>query len=273
MVINWYLAIAGIAIVIIGYVLLTFKKKEPKKEQKDTDILKKIKTGSAVMGALGLIFLLVAYSRQPALLSLITVLGAIFVGGLVLPIAILLGNKKRVCLILRMVTGKNWGLIRLMNGQIEEKEKIKSMDKDYLEIDDNIYIIQSGRIYLDGNPDDLGTPIKDSHIKMSSGIPILYLDRKSITPLTFFKDENSMSPQMVSSVLKANAIDREAELLTIRKSQGIKITLLLVGVVVAGWFSFQAYNAIGGQVIPTIKAVCTPVATAIKTQGANIINQ
>lgn len=162
-------------------------------------------------------------------------MGMLFVG---VPVGGLLFKKEIVCKIMKFITKKNYGVVVIVAGKTMI-DMIKNLDKDYIKINDIIYIIQKSRIYY--NDGVTSQPIDANAVKFSAGIPFIYLDVNSLTPLSFEKDDLNITPEEISAPLKAYAILVEAEFMQYKKRLTLSVLGIILLITLAIGLSYAGY--------------------------------
>jgi len=143
--------------------------------------------------------------------------------------------------ILRSLTKKNFGLIFIVGRGKQISTLVKNLDEDTIWIDNNVWVIDSNRIYRKDNKTNVNA-IESKHINTISGIPVLFLSLESMKPLDFFSDENTVKPQEIGATLRAWLYNQYAKMLFFKKTIEIAAIVIIVLLLAITFFSYVSYN-------------------------------
>lgn len=240
----------------------TLEEKEYKKDTRPKTITSKFKY--FFIG--GMVLLVIAYpfvlgqGSLPMLMFMVGIGGMISIG---MPLGFIFLEPRQRCKMLRQMTKKNFGIVTIVKGK-ELYSQMKNFDRDTLEIGNGWYHLERGRIYQDkGVVTQLNDPDK---IKFMGGIPTIFLDLDTITPLSFHKDKLKINPQEVSAPMKSELAIKKLELMKHLISTGGKLAIIvvIVGLGISAYYGYDTnarakaleiiVNGIASHVAPVINA-------------------
>lgn len=143
--------------------------------------------------------------------------------------------------ILRAVTKRNYGIVFLVGRGKQITTLVKNLDEDTIWIDNNVWIIDSNKIYRKDNKTNINA-IESKHINTISGIPILFLSLESMKPLDFYSDENTVKPEEIGATLRAWLYNQYAKMLFFKKTIEIAAIVIIVLLLAITFFSYVSYN-------------------------------
>lgn len=178
------------------------------------------------------------------------------------------GDKYQYVKSLRFITHKDYGLVNMVRKDGRTIEHfIKNLSDSIIERKGEIWHITRDRIYNDKGSVSYNIP--EEKIKHHVGIPEIYLDVDSFTPVDFYKDKMNFLPKDITPPLKAWVTTKELEAIGGIKKQ--LVLFVLIAVVLAGvsaglgWINHTALNDEIMPVIKNIPALCS------QSGGAEII--
>lgn len=142
--------------------------------------------------------------------------------------------------ILRAISKKNYGLLFLVGRGKQITTLVKNLDEDTIWIDNNVWVIDSNRIYRKDNKTNVNV-IESKHINTISGIPVMFLSLESMKPLDFFSND-TVKPEEVGATLRAWLYNQYAKMLFFKKTIEIAAIVIIVLLLAITFFSYISYN-------------------------------
>ena len=165
------------------------------------------------------------------LIYTISVIAFLFLGAL---IGWLRFNVFRWVGIKRRFSVRNWGIIYFKSRGKSIFPVIADFDSDTIKVGDNIWILDKGKIYRQGDSPKKAKEIQPSQIEFISGCPVTFFNIDDMLPLHFEgeKDvEGARNPHQVEATLAKEIAAAEAEALHMTKT---KIqTLIIIAIICA----------------------------------------
>lgn len=226
-----------------------------------------------ILFVVGLLVFLMGYLflvNQPTFLYLMFIFGMF---GFI-PMGMMLGalffNPYNRCKIWRVLTKKNWGILRLVVDK-HTQDIIVNLDNDSLDINSHMFTIQRGRMFYDtgtklsdGSKVPQQIPITSREIKYSAGVPTIYFDINSITPLVFHDDKIKISPQELSASIKAYVINKEAELMQLKKGVKLSIYGIIIAIAISIMLTWNLYQYVQKDIMPLLQEINGKLGTGIQ---------
>lgn len=132
--------------------------------------------------------------------------------------------------ILRMLFRRNYIILHVVSKDTRTiVQKLVNADKDTVEVDGNLWIVEKGHIYRE-NKEERGFFIKRSPLKWTESIPSIFVDGDNIKPIDFYEEEGTIKPDELSAVLSSWVSNQLAKGFRINQQQQtlILVTLVLV---------------------------------------------
>ena len=212
----------------------------------------------SVIGILGVV-LCIGYllfgsgmSYAPTL-TLIALIGGLFA---FLPLGAvfgwLFGDKYQYVKTLRMITHKDYGLIYMVRKDGRQiSHFIKNLSNAVIEWKSEIWHIRRDRIYNDSG--EINYKIADKQIKHEVGIPVLFLDSESFTPLDLYQDKMTFSPKDITPPLRSWLVTKELEAIGgIKKQLMLFVMITLIVACVSAGLGWINHTAINDQILPAL---------------------
>lgn len=246
----------------------------PEKEirQNRKHLIISISIGGLVAVILGLGYLLYGSGMSYApTLTVIALIGGLFA---FLPLGAvfgwIFGDKYQYVKTLRMITKKDYGLIYMVRKDGRQiGHFIKNLSNAVIEHKNEIWHITRNRIYNDSG--EINYNIPEKAIKHEVGIPVLFLDADSFTPLDLYQDNMTFSPKDITPPLRSWLVTKELETIGGIKKQLILfvlITLIVAGV--SAGLGFINYQNIHDVILPALKNMPACSGGGEITGGASV---
>jgi len=171
---------------------------------------------------------------------------------ILLPLAFVIGNPFYRTYFLRKLTKRNYAIIYFKIGK-QLIATIKNMDKDILRYKDGIFIFLNGQTYYKTNSEKKIIKINPSKIYFQSGIPTIFFDINSMTPLSLHKTSN-INPYHIQNLISKELSITEAEALkmsqsSLSKMMKIILIIAIISVALSGISLLMLMNATKGVIV------------------------
>jgi len=216
-----------------------------------------------LLGIFGLLALLVIggyfYLTKSNFMLPMMLIGALAFAPIGIFVGWAMGDKYAFAKFLRSTTKKNFGVIQL----VEKDGKnivsfVKNLSADVIEWANGFWHIDKDRIYNDKG--DVNYAITSDHLKYIAGVPTLFLDANSFSPLNFWRDPNKKTdPREITLPAKAWIVTKEMELLSLKKvTEFLVIAMIFAGIAAAG-MAFITLDKMSNVVVPQLNSTAQQV--------------
>lgn len=87
-------------------------------------------------------------------------------------------------------------------------------------------------------------------LKYEDGVPIVFLDEDTMTPVGFEHAPAKVKPNELSAFLQADWMNEFAKMQVANKNLNLYVQLAIVGIVITGYFAYTAYQAVNDIQVP-----------------------
>jgi len=165
----------------------------------------------------------------------------------------------------RRFSARNWGIIYFKSRGKSIFPIIADFDKDTIKIGDNIWILDKGKIYRQGESPKKAKEIQPSQIEFISGCPITFFNIDDMLPLRFESEEGAegaRNPHQVEATLAKEIAAAEAEALHMTKTKMQMLIIIAIICAIIG-IGISAYGIIQigslGKQIANISATAATI--------------
>jgi len=219
----------------------------------------------ALIGLFGLFFYLKDYipNSQGFIISILLIGSSLF-----LPFGVFIGkfflDQKSRGLMLRKLTKKNIGLINFVSKGRRIKSILRNIDDDIVWIGSKLWHISGDNIYwYSENESTKKVDLDPKMIYDSNGLPTIYFDLDSITPLDFAGNKTIIKPEELGSTVKSYIYNQALKQLLVKRTLQIFILGALLASAGALVLSFLTWDLVNNQVIDQLTAIQNTISPVI----------
>lgn len=164
------------------------------------------------------------------------------------------------CKMLRQLTKKNYMVIAIVQKDGRTiSQRVVNAEKDVAIVNNALWVILGGRVYRrdktgsskkkdilnafeKGTKEEADFQIKADNIVFEEGVPTVYLDSDTITPLDFYRDKATIKPEEVGSALLAYVYNQLAKAMASVSNIRLLLLIILAGVLICAGLGYMIFT-------------------------------
>ena len=162
-----------------------------------------------------------------------------------IPIGAIIIDTHLRCKAMRLMMKRNYGLVHLVSKGHRITTMIKDLDESIIDRGESLWGISKGYIY-NLSKKNIKHPITSENINYLANVPAIFLDFETMKPLTFHKEETTISPKQLGSSLVGWATVQKKKAVRLQKTTNYMYLIISALVIINMVLLVMILNKMGG---------------------------
>jgi len=163
--------------------------------------------------------------------------------------------------LMRYATKRNYGVVHLVSRGRNILTQAKDLNQSVLLLKGRLWVIMNNRIYSENCELNDFREIETKHLRSYSGVPIVFLDIDTMTPLSFEKETTKITPEEMGSLTQAYINNQRAKDLFLNKTMKLLLVIAIFLTLITLLVAFD------------VRTILTKGASMVGSAGGNYVTQ